>query len=84
MCKFCDLELNKRMTAISESLPYKDYPEEVKEYYRWMLDIWNEGWKWDIDDNGNVLLIMYNEGGYNSTVLECKCCPKCGRKLINN
>lgn len=81
MCKFCDLELNKRMVAISESLAFKDWPKEVKEYFKWMSTMWDEGWKWRIDSNGNIFLKMFNEGGYNYTELECKFCPKCGNKL---
>lgn len=81
MCKFCDLELNKRMVAISESLAFKNWPKEVKDYFEWMYTMWDEGWKWRIDSNSNVFLKMFNEGGYNFTELECKFCPKCGNKL---
>ena len=81
MCKFCNLELYKQMETIKESLSFKDWPEEVKDYYSWMNELWDEGWKWQIDDNGNVFLIMFNEGGYNSTALDCKFCPKCGNDM---
>ena len=85
MCKFCNLKLYKQMESIKESIQEsvrcKDWPEEVKEYYRWMNGINDEGWKWHIDDNGNVILEMFNQGGYDSIVLECKFCPHCGRKL---
>ena len=69
------------MESISKSLHWKDWPEEVNEYYRWAYAIWDEGWRWQIDDNGNVILAMFNQDGYDSTELECKFCPKCGRKL---
>jgi hypothetical protein len=81
MCKFCDLELYNHMASIAGSLPYKDWPKEVKDYYNWMNELWDEGWKWEIDDNGNVLLIMHNDGGYDYTTLDCKFCPKCGRDM---
>jgi hypothetical protein len=59
-----------------------DWPEEVKEYYRWMNKLSDdEGWQWRIDDDGKVFLEMFNQGGYDSTMLECKFCPMCGRKL---
>ena len=81
MCKFCDLELHKHMELIKETLPFKEWPEEAKDYYGWMNELWDEGFKWNIDDNGNVFLIMFNEGGYNSTALDCKFCPKCGNDM---
>ena len=82
MCKFCDLELNKRMESISKSLPCKDWPEEVNEYYRWINGLSDdEGLKWHVNLDGKVFLEMFNEGGYNSTVLECKFCPMCGNDM---
>lgn len=80
MCKFCDLELNKQYESLRKR-NFRTWPEEIKDYAKWMYEVWDEGWEWRIDDNGNVFLIMFNEGGYNSTALDCKFCPKCGRKL---
>ena len=80
MCKFCDLELNRQYESLRES-DFRTWPEEIKDYAKWMFEVWDEGFVWRIEDNGNVRLIMYNEGGYNSTVLECKFCPKCGRDM---
>jgi hypothetical protein len=88
MCKFCDLELNKRMILCHKNFPYdfgdnycNKFPEDIKEYISYMSNINDEGYKWRIEDDGKVFLIMYNEGGYNATELECKFCPKCGNKL---
>ena len=67
--------------SIQESVRCKDWPEEVKEYYRWMNGINDEGWKWHIDDNGKVFLEMFNQGGYDSIELECKFCPECGNDM---
>lgn len=80
MCKFCDLELNRQYESLRKS-DYRTWPKEIKDYANWMSEVWDEGFKWGIEDNGNVRLIMYNEGGYNSTFLECKFCPKCGRDM---
>lgn len=88
MCKFCDLELNKRMILCHKDFPhdfgnsyYNKFPEDIKEYISYMSEVNDEGWKWSIDDNGDVFLIMFNEGGYNSTMLECKFCPMCGNDM---
>ena len=84
MCKFCDLELNRQYESLRESdfrRDFRPWPKEIKDYAKWMHEVWDEGFVWRIEDNGNVRLIMYNEGGYNSTVLECKFCPKCGRDM---
>lgn len=77
MCKFCDLNLNRQYESLRES-DFRTWPEEIKDYAEWMFEVWDEGWEWRIENNGNVRLIMYNEGGYNSTTLDCKFCPKCG------
>lgn len=81
MCKFCDLELNRQYESLRKS-DFRTWPEEIKDYAKWMFEVWDEGFEWQIENNGNVRLIMYNEGGYNSTALECKFCPKCGRDMI--
>ena len=81
MCKFCDLELNKRMNQYRD-LCDADKPEEVNEYYKWMYKLSDdEGWQWHINKAGNVFLEMFNQGGYDSTVLECKFCPMCGNDM---
>lgn len=88
MCKFCDLELNKRMILCHKNFPhdfgdsyYNKFPEDIKEYISYMSKVNYEGYKWLIDDNGKVFLEMFNEDGYNSTVLECKFCPMCGNDM---
>ena len=45
-----------------------------------MRELNDDGFEWRIH-NTELRLIMYTEAGYNSTVLECKFCPKCGRDL---
>ena len=81
MCKFCDLELNKQMNKYRD-LCEQDWPEEVNEYYKWMYKLSDdEGWQWRIDDDGKVFLEMFNQGGYDSTMLECKFCPMCGNDM---
>jgi hypothetical protein len=89
MCEFCDLELNKRMILCHKNFPrdfgnsyYNKFPEDIKEYISYMSKVGaDDGYKWLIDDDGKVFLEMFNEGGYNSTMLECKFCPICGKKL---
>lgn len=88
MCKFCDLELNKRMILCHKDFPHdfgdghhNIFPEDIKEYIRYMSEVSDEGYKWIIDDDGKVFLEMFNEGGYCATWLECKFCPMCGNDM---
>lgn len=89
MCKFCDLELNRRMILCHKNFPHdfgdtyhNKFPEDIKEYISYISNVSSdEGCKWIIDDYGKVFIEMYNEGGYNSTMLECKFCPMCGSDM---